>query len=92
MPIDVIAKVKCDMCGREEAVSLAEGMHGGRAFDCDAPHIMGRLDGWELLGDDGYAVNDPKRGGAHTLCHGCAQRFKGQVAANRRAIEDLFQS
>lgn len=91
MPIDVIAKVRCDMCGREETVRLADGMRGGRVHDCDAPHIVGALDGWRLLDRDGYAVNEPHVGDAHTLCRGCAARFKEQLDANRRAIEGLFQ-
>ena len=91
MPIDITAKVTCDMCGRAEAVTLAEGMHGGRAFDADAPAIVRRLPHWELLGRDGYAVTDYHIGDARTLCEGCARRYRDQLEENRRAIEGLFR-
>ena len=92
MPIDVIAKVTCDMCGRTETVTLAEAMHGGRAFDTDAPAIVRKMTGWNLLSRDGYPVSDPHIGDARTLCDGCARRYKQQLEDNRRAIEDLFKS
>lgn len=90
MAINVTATVRCDMCGREETLTLAESMRSGKVSE-DAPRIIGRLPHWELLSRDGYPVCDYHIGDARVLCEACARRYKDQLDENRKAIESLFK-
>ncbi len=89
MAIDVKATVKCDMCGREEDMTLKESWRC-HSLDESVISIVSSLQGWEFLDRSGYPIRDTCIGDGKILCSQCAHVYKDTIKRQREEMDSLF--
>ena len=89
MPVDIVATVTCDMCGRGERVAIGV-LPGSGNVDTSIYHILQQIPHWELLDRDGYPITDLHKQ-SKVLCESCAKRYKDTIAEKQKSIDALFE-